>query len=203
MKVLKMQGGRPNERYIEMAAEALREGEIVIYPTDTLYGLGCDALNNAAIERICRIKGIKPEKTNLSIICENISEVARYAKLNNAQFRFLKDNLPGPFTFVLPALSKLPKAFKGRKTVGVRIPSNPIATALAAALGNPIMTSSVRVPGSDEDYICEPELIAERFAQEVAYVIDGGRSGIEPSTVVDITGDEPAIIRQGAGELNY
>lgn len=203
MKVLKMQGGRPNERYIEMAAEALREGEIVIYPTDTLYGLGCDALNNAAIERICRIKGIKSEKTNLSIICENISEVARYAKLNNAQFRFLKDNLPGPFTFVLPALSKLPKAFKGRKTVGVRIPSNPIATALAAALGNPIMTSSVRVPGSDEDYICEPELIAERFAQEVAYVIDGGRSGIEPSTVVDITGDEPAIIRQGAGELNY
>lgn len=203
MKILKILSDKPNERYIEMAADAMRRGEIVIYPTDTLYGLGCDALNNNAIEKICRLKGIKSEKTNLSIICHNLSEVAKYAKVNNQQFRILKDNLPGPFTFILSALSKLPKAFKGRKTVGIRIPDNPIAIALAEALGNPIMTSSVRDPDSDEDYICEPELIAERFEADVEIVIDGGRSGIEPSTVVDITDDEPEIIRQGLGDLQY
>ena len=203
MKILKILSDKPNERYIEMAADAMRRGEIVIYPTDTLYGLGCDALNNNAIEKICRLKGIKSEKTNLSIICHNLSEVAKYAKVNNQQFRILKDNLPGPFTFILSALSKLPKAFKGRKTVGIRIPDNPIAIALAEALGNPIMTSSVRDPDSDEDYICEPELIAERFEADVEIVIDGGRSGMEPSTVVDITGDEPEIIRQGLGDLQY
>lgn len=203
MKILKILSDKPNERYIEMAADAMRRGEIVIYPTDTLYGLGCDALNNNAIEKICRLKGIKSEKTNLSIICHNLSEVAKYAKVNNQQFRILKDNLPGPFTFILSALSKLPKAFKGRKTVGIRIPDNPIAIALAEALGNPIMTSSVRDPDSDEDYICEPELIAERFEADVEIVIDGGRSGMEPSTVVDITDDEPEIIRQGLGDLQY
>lgn len=203
MKILKILSDNPNERYIEMAAEAMRRGEIVIYPTDTLYGLGCDALNNNAIEKICRLKGIKSEKTNLSIICHNLSEVAKYAKVNNQQFRILKDNLPGPFTFILSALSKLPKAFKGRKTVGIRIPDNAIALALAEALGNPIMTSSVRDPYSDEDYICEPELIAERFEADVTIVIDGGRSGMEPSTVVDITDDEPEITRQGLGDLQY
>lgn len=203
MKILKILSDKPNERYIEMAADAMRRGEIVIYPTDTLYGLGCDALNNNAIEKICRLKGIKSEKTNLSIICHNLSEVAKYAKVNNQQFRILKDNLPGPFTFILSALSKLPKAFKGRKTVGIRIPDNPIAIALAEALGNPIMTSSVRDPDSDEDYICEPELIAERFEADVEIVIDGGRSGMDPSTVVDITDDEPEIIRQGLGDLQY
>lgn len=203
MKILKILSDNPNQRYIDMAAEAMRRGEIVIYPTDTLYGLGCDALNNNAIEKICRLKGIKSEKTNLSIICHNLSEVAKYAKVNNQQFRILKDNLPGPFTFILSALSKLPKAFKGRKTVGIRIPDNAIALALAEALGNPIMTSSVRDPNSDEDYICEPELIAERFEADVTIVIDGGRSGMEPSTVVDITDDEPEIIRQGLGDLQY
>lgn len=201
MKVLTMPGGKPNERYIAMAVEALRRGEIVVYPTDTLYGLGCDALNNNAVESICRIKGINPDKTSLSIICADISEASKYTKIGNFQFRYLKDNLPGPFTFVLPAMSKLPKAFKGRKTVGVRIPNNAIARALAEALGNPIMTSSVRSAQADEDYTCEPELIAERLGNEVAYVLDGGRSGSEPSTVVDITGDEPVIIRQGVGDL--
>lgn len=200
MKLLKIFSDNPNERFIELAADAMRRGEIIIYPTDTLYALGCDALNNNAIEKICKLKGIKSEKTNLSIICESIGEVAKYAKVDNRQFRLLKENLPGPFTFILTALSKLPKAFKGRKTVGVRIPDNAIAVALVKALGNPIMTSSVEMD-DDYDYMCEPELIAERYVNDVEIVIDGGRGGIEPSTVVDCTTDEPEIIRQGAGSL--
>ena len=200
MKLLKVFPDNPNGRYIELAAEAMRRGEIVVYPTDTLYAVGCDALNNNAIERICKLKGIKSDRTNLSIICEDLSQVAQYARLDNANFRLLKDNLPGPFTFILPALSKLPKAFKGRKAVGVRIPDNRIAMALVEALGNPIMTSSVPID-DDMDYTIEPELIAERYDADVEIVIDGGEGGIEPSTVVDCTADEPEIIRQGRGEL--
>lgn len=201
MKLLKMIKESPNERYIDIAVDALRRGEIIVYPTDTLYALGCDALNNNAIEKICRLKGMKSEKTNLSIICEDISEAAKYAKLSNRQFRMLKDNLPGPFTFILTALSKLPKAFKGRKTVGVRIPDDAIAIALVKALGNPIMTSSVELDDEGEDYMCEPELIAERYANDVALVVDAGRGRTEPSTIVDCTQDEPEILRQGLGQL--
>ena len=200
MKLLKVFPDNPNGRYIELAAEAMRRGEIVVYPTDTLYAFGCDALNNNAIEKICKLKGLKSEKTNLSIICEDLSEVAKYARLDNANFRLLKDNLPGPFTFILPALSKLPKAFKGRKTVGVRIPDNAVSAALVKALGNPIMTTSVPV-GDEEDYFTEPELIAERYIADVEIVIDAGRGGLVPSTIVDCTGEEPEVLRQGAGEL--
>ena len=202
MKLLKVFRDNPNERFIELAADTMRRGGIVIYPTDTLYALGCDALNNNAIERICKLKGIRSDRTNLSIICSDLSEVAKYARLENANFRLLKENLPGPFTFILPALSKLPKAFKGRKTVGVRIPDNRIALALVEALGNPIMTSSITIDDDeDADYLTEPELIAERFASDTDLVIDGGHGGTEPSTVVDCTTDEPEIVRQGAGVL--
>lgn len=200
MKLLKVFKDNPNERFMELAADVMRRGGVVIYPTDTLYALGCDALNNNAIEKICKLKGLKSEKTNLSIICEDLSEVAKYARLDNANFRLLKDNLPGPFTFILPALSKLPKAFKGRKTVGVRIPDNAVSAALVKALGNPIMTTSVPV-GDEEDYFTEPELIAERFIADVEIVIDAGRGGLVPSTIVDCTGEEPEVLRQGAGEL--
>ena len=200
MKLLKVFKDNPNERFMELAADVMRRGGVVIYPTDTLYALGCDALNNNAIEKICKLKGLKSEKTNLSIICEDLSEVAKYARLDNANFRLLKDNLPGPFTFILPALSKLPKAFKGRKTVGVRIPDNAVSAALVKALGNPIMTTSVPV-GNEEDYFTEPELIAERYIADVEIVIDAGRGGLVPSTIVDCTGDEPEVLRQGAGEL--
>ena len=200
MKLLKVFKDNPNERFMELAADVMRRGGVVIYPTDTLYALGCDALNNNAIEKICKLKGLKSEKTNLSIICEDLSEVAKYARLDNANFRLLKDNLPGPFTFILPALSKLPKAFKGRKTVGVRIPDNAVSAALVKALGNPIMTTSVPV-GDEEDYFTEPELIAERYIADVEIVIDAGRGGLVPSTIVDCTGDEPEMLRQGAGEL--
>ncbi len=188
-----------NTRYIDEIVDCLRDGGIIVYPTDTVYALGCDALNNQAIERICSLKEMKSAKTNLSIICSDISEVAQYAKFDNTQFKMMKSHLPGPFTFIFPALSKLPKAFKGRRTVGIRIPENAIAQAIVEALGRPILTTSV--PGDDEDYRCEPELIAEAFQGSVDIVVDSGRGGLMPSTVVDCTGDEPEVTRQGKGNF--
>lgn len=199
MKILKLYADNPNERYLDMAVDALRDGKIIIYPTDTLYALGCDALNNQAIERICKLKSIKSDKTNLSIICKDISQVAEYARFSNDDFKMMKENLPGAFTFICPSLSSLPKAFKGRKTVGIRIPDNRIATMLVERLGNPIMTSSVE--HCDEDYGCEPELMAQRYEDAVEIVIDAGRGELEPSTVVDCTSGEAEISRQGKGEL--
>ena len=199
MKILKLYADNPNERYLDMAVDALRDGKIIIYPTDTLYALGCDALNNQAIERICKLKSIKSDKTNLSIICKDISQVAEYARFSYDDFKMMKENLPGAFTFIYPSLSSLPKAFKGRKTVGIRIPDNRIATMLVERLGNPIMTSSVE--HYDEDYGCEPELMAQRYEDAVEIVIEAGRGELEPSTVVDCTSGEAEIIRQGKGEL--
>lgn len=199
MKILKLYADNPNERYLDMAVDALRDGKIIIYPTDTLYALGCDALNNQAIERICKLKSIKSDKTNLSIICKDISQVAEYARFSNDDFKMMKENLPGAFTFIYPSLSSLPKAFKGRKTVGIRIPDNRIATMLVERLGNPIMTSSVE--HCDEDYGCEPELMAQCYEDAVEIVIDAGRGELVPSTVVDCTSGEAEIIRQGKGEL--
>lgn len=200
MKVLQIIEENINARHIEEIADVLRDGGIIVYPTDTVYAIGCDALNNQAIERICAMKSMKSVKTNLSIICSDISEVAQYAKFDNSQFRLMKNNLPGPFTFILPALSKLPKAFKGRRTVGIRIPDNKIATAIERELGHPILTTSV--PAHDDDYRCEPELIAEALGGSVDIVVDAGRGGLVPSTVVDCTGSEPEVTRQGKGELN-
>lgn len=200
MKVLQIIEDNINSRHIEEIAAVLRDGGIVVYPTDTVYAIGCDALNNQAIERICALKSMKSAKTNLSIICSDISEVAQYAKFDNTQFRLMKNNLPGPFTFIFQAMSKLPKAFKGRRTVGIRIPQNKIATAIEQELGHPILTTSV--PAQDDDYRCEPELIAETLGAHVDIVVDSGRGGLVPSTVVDCTGGEPEIIRQGKGELS-
>lgn len=200
MKVLQIIEDNINSRHIEEIASVLRDGGIIVYPTDTVYAIGCDALNNQAIERICALKSMKSAKTNLSIICSDISEVAQYAKFDNTQFRLMKNNLPGPFTFIFPAMSKLPKAFKGRRTVGIMIPENKIATAIEQELGHPILTTSV--PAQDDDYRCEPELIAESLGAIVDIVVDAGRGGLIPSTVVDCTGSEPEIIRQGKGELS-
>ena len=197
MEVLEILGKNVNQRHIDQVVETLKDGGLIIYPTDTVYALGCDALNNQAIERICAIKEMKSAKTNLSIICDDISQVAEFAKFDNVQFRMMKQYLPGAFTFIFPALSKLPKAFKGRRTVGIRIPDNQIALAIEKALGNPILTTSV--PGDDEDYRCEPSLIAEAFDGRVDIVIDAGRGSLIPSTVVDCTGDDPVITRQGLG----
>lgn len=199
MRVLPIIEDNINMRHIEDIVSVLRDGGIIVYPTDTVYAIGCDALNNQAIERICSLKAMKSAKTNLSIICSDISEVSQYAKFDNQQFRLMKNNLPGPFTFILPAMSKLPKAFKGRRTVGIRIPENKIATAIEQELGHPILTTSV--PAQDDDYRCEPELIAESLGNFVDIVVNSGRGGLVPSTVIDCTSGEPEIIRQGKGEL--
>lgn len=185
-RLLEMMPTSINERHIAEVVECLGDGGIIVYPTDTVYALGCDAMNNHAIERICAMKEMKSAKTNLSIICADISEVSQYAKFDNTQFRLMKSNLPGPFTFIFPAMSKLPKAFKGRRTVGIRIPDNEIALSIVRALGHPILTTSV--PGQDEDYRCEPGLIAEALDNMVDIVIDAGRGSIIPSTVIDCTG---------------
>ena len=202
MKTLKLYSDNPNQNYIDEAVEALRAGEIVIYPTDTLYALGCDALNNRAIERLCRIKGINPDKNLLSVVCDELSQVAEYARVDNRAFRLLKEYLPGPFTFVLPASTTLPKVFKGRKTVGVRIPDNNIARALARALGHPVLSSSVEL--EDEYETPDGEALGLRYEgqPEVSIILDGGEGGFTPSTVVDCTDSSaPEIIRQGAGKI--
>lgn len=199
MKLLKIIPSNPNERFIDMAVDALADGEIIIYPTDSLYALGCDALNNNAIEKICKIKGIRSDKTNLSIICNSISQAAEYARISNDIFSLMKNNLPGPFTFILPALSKLPKAFKKRRTVGIRIPDNNVAQKLVEKLGHPIMTTSIQF--EDEDYGCEPELIAEQYENAADLLLDAGRGSTIPSTIIDCTGDAPEIAREGRGIL--
>lgn len=199
MEVLKFFEDNLNDRFIDRIVETLRDGGIIIYPTDTVYAIGCDALNNQAIDRICTLKSMKSAKTNLTIICHDISEVTQYAKFGNQEFKVMKSNMPGPFTFIFPALSKLPKAFKGRRTVGIRIPDNVIARRIVEVFGHPILSTSVE--GSDEDYMCEPELLAETYANDVDIIIDAGRGKMLTSTVVDCTGGGFEIIREGKGEL--
>lgn len=199
MKILTILEDNINEKYIDDIVETLQDGGIIIYPTDTVYAIGCDALNNQAIERICTIKSMKSAKTNLTIVCHDISEVTNYAKFDNREFREMKQHLPGPFTFIFPALSRLPKAFKGRHTVGIRIPDNAIARRIVEMLGHPILSTSVE--GKDNDYICEPELLAETYANDVDIVIDNGRGETIPSTVVDCTNGDFEIIREGKGEF--
>lgn len=196
--LVKIYPENPNPREIAKVVKALQDGELIVYPTDTVYAIGCDALNVRAVERICRMKGVNPQKSNLSIICSDLSNLSEYAKVNNATFKLMKKNLPGPFTFILPTSSELPKIYKNRKEVGIRVPDNNIVRTLVAELGNPLLTMSVH----DEDdelieYSTDPELIHEKYANQVSIVIDGGMGGIEPSTVVDCTDDEFEVVRQG------
>lgn len=201
MKLLKIYPENINRRFIEEAADALRDGQIIVYPTDTLYAIGCDAVNNRAIERICRLKGINPLKENLSIVCNDFSQAAEYARIDNRAFAQLKHYLPGPYTFILPAASTLPKVFKGRRAVGVRIPDNNIARALAGELGHPLLSTTVEYDPDAPDEGRDPESIALHYAGSVDYVIDGGEGSLLPSTVVDLTDSSlPQVIRQGAGE---
>ncbi|MCM1517773.1 MAG: L-threonylcarbamoyladenylate synthase [Pseudoflavonifractor sp.] len=203
MEILRIYPTSINGMFIDEAADALREGKTIIYPTDTLYAIGCDALNNSAIERLCKIKGINPAKTNLSIVCRDIAQASEYARIDNRAFKILRDNLPGPFTFLLPAATTLPKVFKGRKIVGIRIPANPIATALVDALGNPILTTSIQWSPDLPEEAVNPVAIAARYEGTVALVIDGGEGQAEPSTIVDLTDSaSPEIIRQGLGNLD-
>lgn len=203
MQILKFYPGQVNERNVAQAAEALRDGHIIVYPTDTLYALGCDALNQRAIERLCRLKGLNPDKNLLSIVCSDISQAAEYARIDNRAFRLLKEYLPGPFTFILPASTRLPKVFKGRKTVGVRIPDCDVARALAAALGNPLLTSSVELDPDSPDDATEPDALAMRYGADAALLLDGGAGSTGESTIVDLLdSSSPEVVRRGIGDFN-
>ena len=192
----------PNEREIEKVVQFLRDGGLIVYPTDTIYGLGCDIFNTRAVEKICRYKNIDPRKANLSFICYDLSNISEYAKVDNNTFKLMKKNLPGPFTFILNGNSNLPKLFRNKKTVGIRVPDNNIIRELVRGLGNPILSTSVRDDDDEiQEYFTDPELIHERYENIADVVINGGFGTLDPSTVVDCTGDEPVIVRPGKGEL--
>ena len=199
--LIKIYPENPNPKMINKAIQVLQDGGLVIYPTDTVYAIGCDALNVRAVESICRMKGVNPQKSDLSIICYDLSNISEYAKVSNAAFKLMKKNLPGPFTFILPTSSELPKIYKNRKEVGIRIPDNVIIRTLVKELGNPILTMSVRDEDEVIEYTTDPELIHEKFADKVSMVIDGGYGGDEASTVVNCVEDEFEIVRQGKGHL--
>lgn len=199
--LIKIYPENPNPREIDKVIDVLRDGGLVIYPTDTVYAIGCDALNVRAVEKICQMKGINPQKSNLSIICYDLSNLSEYAKVSNSAFKLMKKYLPGPFTFILPTSSELPKIYKNRKEVGIRVPDNNIIRTLVKELGNPILTMSVHDEDDMIEYSTDPELIHEKYEDRVDIVIDGGYGGLEASTVVDCTTDEYEITRQGKGEI--
>lgn len=190
----------PQPRNIKTAVDVLQEGGIIIYPTDTIYGLGCDIYQTKAVERICRIKQIDPKKAQLSIVCSDLSHLSTFAKqISTATYRILKEYLPGPYTFILPASKQVPKIIQGRKdTIGLRVPDNKITITLIKELGNPILSTSL--PGDNVEDYTDPEIIYERYGNQVDLVIDGGIGGTTPSTVVAHDGSTFEVIRQGAGE---
>ncbi len=199
MKIIKIWNDSPSEKQLHEIAGRLRDGEIMIYPTDTIYAIGCNALDPKAVERICRIKGINPEKTNLSVICDSISTAARYAKIDNANYMMLRNNTPGAFTFLFRSAPSLPKAFKSRKTVGIRIPDLNTPRSIVEYCDFPILSTSIEF--DDSDYTVNPSLIAEEAEGIVDFLVDGGDGGTEESTIVDCTGAVPEIIREGKGDL--
>ncbi len=190
----------PQPRQIKTIVDHLKNGGIIIYPTDTIYGLGCDIFQHKAVERICRIKNIDPQKANLSFICSDLSDLSNYTKpLPTPVFRLLKHYLPGPYTFILPASKEVPKILKTKKdTIGLRIPDHAIANSIVAELGHPLLSASL--PGEMVEEYTDPELMLENFGKLVDIVVDGGIGGMVPSTVIDCTGNEPTILRYGLGE---
>lgn len=190
-----------NMRDVDRIVEVLKNGGLAIYPTDTVYALGCDALNVRAVEKICKLKNINPAKTNLSIICHDLGNISEYAKVSNQVFKLMKKNLPGPFTFILNATTNLPKIYKNRKEVGIRVPDNAIIRTLVRELGNPILTTSIHDDDEIIEYSTDPELIYEKYMNIVDAVIDGGYGGVEPSTIIDCTGEDFIVSRQGKGIL--
>lgn len=188
----------PSERELRRVVDALEHDGLIVYPTDSVYAVGCSLRSPRAIERLRRIKG----GGELSVLFDSIASVAEYCRVDNAAFRILRRNLPGPFTFILPASSRIPdKALGKRRTIGIRIPDNPVACAIVAALGCPLVTTSVKEDAEQEEYTTDPELIHERYAHEVALVVDGGAGDSVPTTVVDLTGDTPEVLRDGKGVL--
>jgi tRNA threonylcarbamoyl adenosine modification protein (Sua5/YciO/YrdC/YwlC family) len=198
--LLNLHPDNPQPRNIKTIVETLSKGGIIIYPTDTIYGLGCDIFHPEAIERICRIKGIDPQKAQLSFVCYDLSQMSQFTRsLSTPLYRMIKSYLPGPYTFILPASKEVPKLLKSKKnTVGLRIPDNLIARSIVKELGHPILSASL--PGEMVEEYTDPELIHENFHKLVDIVADGGIGGTVPSTIIDCTGDEPVITRVGLGE---
>jgi tRNA threonylcarbamoyl adenosine modification protein (Sua5/YciO/YrdC/YwlC family) len=198
--LLRLHPDNPQPRNSKMIIECLLDGGVIIYPTDTIYGLGCDIFQHKAVERICRIKQVDPAKAQLSFICYDLSDLSSYTKsISTPLYRLLKNYLPGPYTFILPASKQVPKILKSKKdTIGLRIPDNTIARSLIRELGHPILSSSL--PGDMVEDYTDPELMYENFKNLVDIVVDGGIGGTIPSTVVDCTGEEPVVLRKGLGE---
>lgn len=193
----------PNEREIEKVVKVLKQGGLIIYPTDTVYGIGCDITNTKAMEKVAKIKGVKLNKANFSFICYDLSNLSDYVKqINTSIFKILKRALPGPYTFVLPGNNNLPKAFKNKKTVGIRIPNNNIIRELVKQLGNPIVSTSIYDEDDLIEYTTDPELIFEKWSNRVDVIIDGGFGGNKPSTVVDLSEDEIVVLREGKGSID-
>ncbi|MDP3313526.1 L-threonylcarbamoyladenylate synthase [Lutibacter sp.] len=200
---VKIYNENPNEKEISKVVKVLREGGLIIYPTDTVYGLGCDITNTKAMERIAQIKGVKLIKSNFSFICYDLSSLSDYVKqIDTPTYKILKRALPGPYTFILPGNNNLPKAFKNKSTVGIRIPNNNIIRELVKQLGNPIVSTSIYDEDDLLEYTTDPELIFEKWENVVDLIIDGGFGDNIPSTVIDLSGDEVVVLREGKGSLD-
>jgi len=199
--LLEIHPDNPNPRVIAQAIECLRKGGVVIYPTDTVYAFGCDINSKNSVEKICRLRGIKPDKANFSFICNDLSQLSEYAKqVSTPTFRLMKKCLPGPYTFILKSSGLVPRIFKNKKkTIGIRVPRNNIAQALVEALGNPIMSASLKDEDELKEYTTDPVSIHDRYENQVDMVLDGGFGENNPSTVIDCTDNEPELIRQGLG----
>jgi tRNA threonylcarbamoyl adenosine modification protein (Sua5/YciO/YrdC/YwlC family) len=200
---IKIYEDKPSETAIKKVVEVLKNGGLVIYPTDTVYGLGCDITNSRALEKLAKIKGVKLEKANFSFVCSSLSNISDYVKqIDTPTFKILKRALPGAYTFILPGNNDLPKDFRKKKTVGIRVPDNNIAIQIVEMLGNPIVSTSIHDEDEVIEYSTDPELIFEKWQNQVDLVIDGGYGENVASTIIDLTGHEPIIIREGKGDVN-
>lgn len=201
-KFLKIYEKNPDSRVVDQAVEILRKGGVIIYPTDTVYGLGCDITKIKALERVARLKDVKLDKANFSFICYDLSNLSEYVRqLDTPTYKILKRALPGPFTFILKGSNKLPKAFKKKTTVGIRVPDNNIIRTIVKDLGNPIVSTSIYDEDDVIEYTTDPELIFEKWRNKVDLVLDGGYGGNVASTIVDLSGDEMIVVREGKGNV--
>ena len=199
-KFIKLYEENPNPKDLKEIVKILKNGGLIIYPSDTVYALGCDITNTKALERVAQIKGVKLAKANFSFVCEDLSNLSDYVKqIDTKTFKILKRALPGPYTFILPGNNNLPSVFKKKKEVGIRVPDNEITRAIVRELGNPIISTSIYDEDEVIEYTTDPELIFEKWQNRVDVIVDGGYGGNIPSTVIDLTGDEPILIREGKG----